>query len=359
MALSPIVSTFVDHFIALVLEASPWLLFGLVAAGLIRAWVPQDGLSRLLGGRGVKDVAMGALIGAPLPICSCGVLPTVIGLRRAGASREASTAFLVATPETSIDSVALSYALLGPYLAVMRPIAAVFSAVVTGLMMRLLPPEGEAVASAASSPAACCNASCGCSSDGETEVPASKPSAWTRTLDGLRYALSDIFEDIALWLVAGIALAAATATWVPPETLTNYGHGLAAMIVMVLVGIPMYICATASTPVAASFLLAGVSPGAAMVFMLAGPATNLATLGVVRAEMGNRGVALYLSGIVLSALAAGWVTDLLAARFGFGGQAVDLGGEAIVPGWIAWGSVAVLVWAGLRLIWARLGRARP
>ncbi|OEJ64955.1 SO_0444 family Cu/Zn efflux transporter [Magnetovibrio blakemorei] len=355
---------FADNIVLMTLDAAPWLLFGLLVAGLIHAWVPQDGIARLLGGRGVRHIVMGALLGAPLPICSCGVLPAAIGLRRAGASREATTSFLVSTPETGVDSVALSYAMLGPFLAFARPIAAVFSAIVTGLLMRFLPGE-EALElvgkthTVAAQTSCCSSGSCGgVQAQAAPEKTAQSPVR--RTLGGIGYALTDIFDDIALWLVVGLVLAATTTTWIPPSALGAYGSGIGAMVVMVLVGIPMYICATASTPVAASFLLAGVSPGAAMVFMLAGPATNIATLGVVRREMGNRGVVLYLSGIIVTAIVAGLMTDLAAESMGVN-MAVQLSGEGeFVPMWAAAGAAGVLLALGLKLfirkIRAFLGR---
>ena len=346
------IALFFDNALDLTLDAAPWLLFGLLIAGLIHAWAPQEGMARLLGGRGPKPVILGALIGAPLPICSCGVLPAAIGLRRNGASREATTAFLVATPETGVDSVALSYAMLGPFMAVARPIAAISSAIVTGLLMRILPPENATTAAPESAPSSCCNTG-SCSSEKAGGAQGSQ-SFVQRTAGGLKYALTDIFDDIALWLLVGLVLAAATTTWVPPETLGSYGSGIGAMVVMVLVGIPMYICATASTPVAASFIIAGVSPGAAMVFMLAGPATNIATLGVVRREMGTRGVGLYLTGIIVTAIVAGLLTDMAVGALGVD-MSVQLSGEGeMVPGWLAAASAGIFLALGARLFFTQV-----
>lgn len=341
------VSLFFSNLLLLTLDAAPWLLFGLIVAGLIHAWVPSDGLARLLGGRGLGSIVMGAIIGAPLPICSCGVLPAAISLRRSGASREATTSFLVATPETGADSVALSYAMLGPFMAVARPLAAIISAVVTGLLMKFLPLED--VPFERTAPDTCCSDD-SCSDRNEPE-----PTTFmARTTSGLRYALFDVFDDIAPWLLVGLVLAAVTLTWVPPQSLANYGSGFFAMVVMVVVGIPMYICATASTPVAASLLLAGVSPGAAMVFMLAGPATNVATLGVVRKEMGTLGVGLYLLGIISSALAAGLLTDVIADLLNIN-MSVQLGRhEHMVPQGLAFVSTGVLMVLGLRMFFGAL-----
>lgn len=337
---------FLDNLVHLTLEAAPWLLFGMLVAGLVKAWVPQEGLARLLGGRGLGAVVNGALIGAPLPICSCGVLPAAIGLRRGGASREATTAFLVATPETGVDSVALSFGMLGPFMAIARPIAAISSAIATGMMMRFLPPE-KTVAPEPEMAASSCGSCCSGSSK-PVEKQEAPETLLRRTMDGIRYALVDIFEDIVVWLFFGLLLAAATMTWIPPQTLATYGGGLPAMLLMVIIGIPMYICATASTPVAASMLIAGVSPGAAMVFMLAGPATNIATLGVVRQEMGNRAVSLYLSGVISTSLIAGLMTDFAAQALSID-MAVQISGDGeFIPYWIASSSTIVLLALSLK-----------
>ncbi|MBF0249179.1 MAG: SO_0444 family Cu/Zn efflux transporter [Alphaproteobacteria bacterium] len=351
------IAVFVENLIHLSLDAAPWLLVGLLLAGLIKAWAPEQGMARLMGGRGLGSVLNGALVGAPLPICSCGVLPAAIGLRRAGASREATTSFLVATPETGVDSVAVSYAMLGPFMAVARPVAAIASAVVTGLMMRFLPPE-PAVQTQPSvqGGGSCCTSSC-CGGAKPAPAPA-KPSAWTRTWGGVHYALFDIFDDLAVWLMVGLVLAAATMTWVPPQTMAEYGGGLFAMVMMVIIGIPMYICATASTPVAAGMLMAGVSPGAAMVFMLAGPATNIATLGVVRKEMGGRAVALYLTGIISSSLVAGLVTDAVASRLGVDMTVQMAAAGEVVPDIVAQASAVFLAALLVRTLLKGVGLGR-
>jgi len=181
------------------------------------------------------------------------VLPVAVGLRRAGASREATVSFMISTPETGIDSVAVSYALLGPFMAIARPIAAVASAVATGMLTALAP---EPAGPAGEDPA---GGGCGC---GTQAAQPRETGAGERTLSGLNYAFSDILDDITPWLVLGLVLAGGVATYVPFGALSAWGGGVGAMAVMLVAGIPMYICATASTPVAAALLMAGVSPGA-------------------------------------------------------------------------------------------------
>ncbi len=333
------INELLQNTLDLYLDAAPWLLLGLIAAGLIKAWLPETLLSRWLGGSGLWPITRAAFIGAPLPLCSCGVLPAALGLYRGGASRSSTVSFLIATPETGVDSIALSYAMLRPVMAVVRPIAAILSAIVAGLLTALVPESRPAPFTIPISGG--CNGGACCSN--KTESPANRESAMTTTLKGLRYAAGDILDDIALWLAVGIMLAGAVATWVPPQALATWGGGLPAMLLMIVVGVPMYICATASTPLAAALLLAGVSPGTVLVFLLAGPATNLATLAVVRKEFGTAVLVAYLAGISLTSIGLGLLLDLTLSRLNLDVVA-QLGkvGE-LVPPWLAWASGALLL----------------
>ncbi len=324
----------------LALDAAPWLLLGLIAAGLIKAWLPDEVIGRWLGGKGGWPVVKAAFLGAPLPLCSCGVVPAALALRRGGASHGSTVSFLVATPETGVDSVAVSYALLGPFMAVVRPLAALLSAIVAGLLATLVPEPVKQrspfhIRVASSTPCsggACC-----------APVQQTPANAWQRIRLGMRYALTDILDDIALWLLLGLVAAAAIVTWLPHMALAQWGSGLPAMALMVLVGIPMYICATASTPLAAGLLLAGVSPGTVLVFLLAGPATNLATLGILRKELGPRVLAAYLIGIISSSIAFGLLTDQLIVSLGIDIQAQLSAGDEVIPHWLATGSALLLI----------------
>ena len=334
---------FLDHLLSLYLDAAPWLVFGLAAAGLLQAWVPEAALQRWIGGSGSGAITRAALIGAPLPLCSCGVLPAALGLRRAGASRGATVSFLIATPETGPDSVAISYALLGPFMAVLRPIAAVLSAISAGLLTAWLAPErpgqtAESLAAEATGGSCCSSHSC-CADD---QPAPGEPGTIARSIAGLRYAFTTMLDDLALWLAIGLVLAAAVATWVPPLVMAQWGSGLLPMLGMLAVGIPMYICATASTPVAAALLLAGLSPGTVLVFLLAGPATNIATMGIVRREMGGRTLAAYLLGISLASLGLGLLTDALVAHYGIDIAAQLVEGTDLVPIGLAWASASLL-----------------
>lgn len=364
-----LLSIFLANFIEVSLEAAPWLLFGLLAAGLIKVWIPESFMKRVLGGSGMWPVVKGAIIGAPLPLCSCGVLPAAIGLRRSGASDGATLSFLVATPETGVDSIGVSYVLLGPFMTVIRVIAAVFSAIITGLLAVLflrrqkqyLPEKESAVSSCSSgscsepssTPAVEVESSC-CSTDSCSSEAEGGSEFWSRNLSGLKYGLSDIWDDIAYWLLFGVAMAAALTTFFPGQALAEWGSGLPAMILMLLVGIPMYICATASTPLAAGLLIAGISPGTILVLLLAGPATNMATIAILFKEMGRKIVIVYLIGISLSSIGFGLLTDYIVTANDIDISAQIEGATEVVPEGIAIISVIILVFAAIKPLRRRI-----
>lgn len=297
------------NFWQLLVTAAPWLLLGFSIAGLIHAFVPIGFMNKYLGADGLATTVKAALIGAPLPLCSCGVIPAALGLRRSGASKSATVSFLVATPETGVDSVLVSYALLGPIMAVVRPIAAISSAIAAGVLVgredkRPMPREDGGTASCCGkkTPEKTAVSDCGASG------PAT-PSFAEKLVSAFQFSTGKLVADTAQWLVIGLFFAALVQTFVPTAFFVSYGDGILAMTLMLLVSIPMYICATASTPIAAGLLFAGVSPGAVLVFMLAGPATNIATLGVVGKELGKRSLIAYLIGVVATAMMFGIALD--------------------------------------------------
>jgi len=332
--------TFLENTLDLFLEAAPWLVLGLAFAGLIKAWLPEGALLRWLGGRGLWPVLKAAVIGAPLPLCSCGVLPAAIGLKREGASNGATASFLVATPETGPDSIAVSYALLGPFMAVVRPVAAVFSAVSAGFLAALAPEEKKVVNAPVPS---CCAKEKSCSSQNITQ----NESLPARTVTGLRFAFGDMLDDIAGWMIVGFLVAGAAVTLVPPGTLSQFGSGLSAMLVMLVVGVPLYVCASASTPIAAAMILAGVSPGTALVFLLVGPATNFAGIVLIAKEMGVKATVGYLTGVAGGALVAGLATDWAIQAFGVDVAAQTASVHGMLPFWLEAASGVVLIGAVL------------
>jgi len=328
------------NILALALDAAPWLLLGLLLAGLIRALLPDDLARRWLGGSGLWPVTKAALVGAPIPICSCGVVPTALSLKRSGASRGSTLSFLIATPETGVDSVAVTYALMGPFMAIVRPLASILTAIGVGISVGVVERREQAQTSTATAATGhCCHHE-------SAETVLEDPSA-PGLLSGLRYAFSDLYDNIVLWMVAGLIVAGAVVTFVPPTLLAEAGSGLSAKILMFLAGIPMYICATASTPLAASLLLAGISPGTVLVFLLAGPATNLGTIGIVRREFGGPTVVTYMIGLAIFSIAAGVVTDALVGALSID-IAAQLGeGRHLFPGWVRATAFAILVLAAI------------
>ena len=308
-------------------EAAFWLLMGLVVAGLLKTFVTSDKLGRQLRGDGPWPAIKAALIGMPLPLCSCGVIPAAVGLKRGGASNSATTAFLISTPETGADSIAVSWSLLGPSMTVIRPIAAICSALAAAMLVWLSErrePETVPPAGASTSCAAQC---CGHSQAPDRNATTGSPSLGHRLWQGQRYAFTEVLGDLSLWLIVGLMVSALVVAMVPHDALANVSQGPGAMVIMALIGVPMYICASASTPLAAGLMLAGVSPGAVLVFLLAGPATNMATLGIVHREMGPRALAAYLAGVIGVAIAFGYATNALVAL-----GHVDIQGELTEAG---------------------------
>jgi len=322
------------------LSAAPWLLLGLVMAGVIKALVSETMLQRWVGGRGLGSIARAAVIGAPLPLCSCGAIPTALAMYRGGASRGPATAFLIGTPGIGVDSMAITYALLGPFMAAGRAISAVMTAIVTGLLVGRTTPASAPANTASREEKACCASGCEGTSRDADET--SEQGLGGRLARGLRYAFTDILDDISLWLLVGLLVAGVLIALVPPQQLAALGSGPGAMLLMAVIGIPLYMCATAATPIAAGLLLAGVSPGTVLVFLVAAPVTSLATLGVFRREMGNRALVAYLAGILASAVLLGLGVDAVANwwQLDITRQIEEVG--ELLPAWIEWLGLIVL-----------------
>jgi uncharacterized membrane protein YraQ (UPF0718 family) len=350
--------------LAVALSAAPWLLLGLFVSGLIKALLPEAVLKRWVGGEGLAGISRAAVIGAPLPLCSCGAIPTALTLHRAGAGRGPTTAFLVGTPGIGVDSLALSYALLGPFMMLARAIGAVFTAIVTGVLVA----AGGRDMKREQADAASCGSSCGssCKTDsahGHEHGGAHAQGLGVRLRAGMNYAFDDLLEDIGPWLLGGLLIAGALITFLPPQALASHGSGLPVMLLMAVIGVPLYICAAAATPVAAGMLLAGVSPGTVLVFLLAGPITSAATLGLLRREFGNAGLACYLAGIITSAICAGLVVDALVGMAGIDVVAQAGAASELLPTWFEASALALLLWFGTRpvrrLALNRLSRPLP
>lgn len=284
----------IDNFILLFTESAPYLLLGLLLAGIIRMLIPDTWITKFLGEK--SSVVTAAVIGTPIPLCSCSIIPTAIGIRRAGASKASTASFMVATPETGVDSIGVTLALMGPVMAIARPISAILSAITAGTLVRLWDTETPPIQEDA------VKSCCGGKKKQDLTLAEKMKNA-------VLYGYGKLLSDFMGWLLVGIGFAALIQTFVPPTLLSEYGNGILAMLIAVLISIPMYICATASTPVAAGLMLSGISPGAALVFMLTGPATNIATLMVVKNELGMRSLMGYLTGVIVTALVMGLSLD--------------------------------------------------
>jgi uncharacterized protein len=341
-----------QEILGLGLQAAPWLLLGLVVAGLIKACVPEALLQRLVGGDGIGAIGRAAVIGAPLPLCSCGAIPTALMLHRNGAGRGPTTAFMVATPGIGADSVALTYALLGPVIMLARVLGALVSAVLTGLFVAAGSDRSEACrvepASACSPESASTGASCSTGCRGPALAAAPEPGIGERLRNGLSYAFNDLFEDIGGWMLGGLVLAGLIVWAVPPQAFAAIATGIPAMLLMAVIGIPIYICATAATPIAVAMMLAGASPGTVLVFLLAGPITSMATLAVLQREMGTPAVARYLAGIVATTVLAGFLLDQAIGWSDLDVMATMGAAQDVVPDWLEWGALTVLVLLALR-----------
>jgi uncharacterized membrane protein YraQ (UPF0718 family)/copper chaperone CopZ len=291
---------------AVLAAMAPYLLLGFFVAGVLSILISAEWVERHLGGRGLGQVFKASLFGVPLPLCSCGVLPVAASLRRQGASRGATTAFLVSTPQTGVDSIAVTYALLGPFVAVVRPLAALLTGFVGGALVHVADGRDGDEANRAANTG---TGQSSCSMDGcRDDEPAHRHSF----PDALRYGFVTLPRDIGKALLVGVALSGVISALIAPDTLRAYlGGGIVPMLVAMAIGIPLYVCATASTPIAASLIVAGLSPGAALVFLITGPATNSAALVTVWKVLGRRATILYLATIAVGALVTGIVVDSL------------------------------------------------
>ncbi len=329
------VSSLLQAFIEVLASLAPFLLLGFTVAGLLHAFVPPRIMARALGGTGLRGIVAGAAIGIPLPLCSCGVVPVAVELRKRGASRGATASFLVATPETGVDSIATSVAVLHPLMVVFRPVAALITAIASGVAVERLSTPPQTAADSAD----------GCCEHGEEDITGDARGI----RGGLRYAFDDLFAEVAVYLLPAILITAALTVWldVPTAVTAAIGSPFVQMLVLLGLGIPVYVCATAATPIAAALIVAGFSPGAALVFLLAGPATNLMTISAVVNMLGRRAAVVYCATIAITSLAFGALLDAIYAAWGIapaaraGHQHEHIGilhwtSAAIVGGLVAW-----------------------
>ena len=304
------------------LDLSPSLLLGLLIAGLIHVYLPVGFVHRGLSRPDLKGVVRASLVGVPLPLCSCGVIPTALGLRREGASKGATTAFLISTPQTGVDSVLVSAAFLGWPFALFKVVAAFVTGLIGGVLVnRLTEPD---------------------------TVPAPSPAAESGSSGGglgeaVRYAVMDLLGAIDLWILAGVVVAALITTLLPADYFASqsWSQGLWGMLVVLVIALPLYVCTTGSVPIAASLIAAGLPAGSALVLLMAGPATNLATFGAVYRTLGGRILLIYLGTVAVMSILFGLLFDGLLQGQGVGGHGVH--GHHEGSGWLGVLSALVLI----------------
>ena len=304
-----------NQFIDLVTEMSPYLLLGFLLAGLMHAFIPGTIYSKYLAKPNMRSVVLAALFGIPLPLCSCGVLPTAMSLRREGASKGAAVSFLIATPQTGVDSIIATFSLMGLPFAIIRPIAALATAIFGGKMVNVI--EGDEGAGKFDSTNEqthddlCGDSCCG----GHDKVPTSFVG---KVIEALRYAYIDMMESVGKWLVVGLIVAGLITIFVPDSYFEIFkDNSFTSMLLVLCISIPMYLCATGSIPIAVALMMKGLTPGAALVLLMAGPACSVASVLVVSKVLGRRTLTAYLGSIISGAVGFGLVTDYLLPRAWF------------------------------------------
>ena len=291
-------------------------------------------VAKHLGKGRFMSVFKAALFGIPIPLCSCGVLPAAASLKKQGANNGATTAFLISTPESGVDSISITWALLDPIMTIARPLSAFITAFVAGISENLIhrpKPPGPIIADLQSTGDSCCD-------------DIKRQSTLKKIMAGVNYAAKDIWGDLAGWFFIGILLAGIISALIPDDMIARWlGGGLSSMLLMLLFGIPLYICATASTPIAAAFILKGVSPGAALVFLLVGPATNITSLSVLIGLLGKRATILYLLSISVVSVICGLLVDQVYNALAISAQAsVGQAGE-IMPDMVEIAATLLLI----------------
>lgn len=324
-------------------ELAVWLLLGVAAAGVLHIFLPVDFVRRHLGKGTLRNVVKASLLGVPMPLCSCGVIPAAIGLKRDGASDGAAVAFLVSTPQTGLDSITVSAVFLGIPFALFKVFSAFITGLIGGLAIGATTPPATAAAAASPAPGRHkCRSLTECA------------AAW------FDFAVDDLLYAVWKWIVLGILISAAISTFITEGALaaSPWVTGLTGMVLMLIVSLPLYVCATASVPIAASLVTAGMPMGAALVFLMAGPATNIATLGAVYSEFGRRVTAIYLTVLAVCSITLGWLFNIYV-----GGRPhveVDIGAHDST--WSIVGAVVLLIlfaWFAVRDLrnWAHRRRA--
>lgn len=325
---------FVVEFFHALIELSnamaPYILFGLIFAGFLHELVPESIVKNHLGRDSVWSVIKATIFGIPLPVCSCGVIPLATSIKKSGASNGSTLSFLISTPITGVDSILATYGMFGWAFTIYRVITSMIISIIAGIITNFYGEEEEKVKPAFNVTAystdsntgmnftamkstsntqeeeSCEGGSC-CSSEIDE-----KKSFTTLVKDAFAYAFGTLLSDIASPLLVGLLLGALITVAIPEnlsEILLEYSW--LSYIIVIAIAVPMYVCATASLPIAAGLMLAGVAPGAAFVFLSAGPATNTITIGVVKKMLGTRTLYIYLGTIIIGSVLFGFGLDYI------------------------------------------------
>ncbi|MCF8381053.1 MAG: permease [Bacteroidales bacterium] len=314
------ISDFWSELVILTLEMAPYLLLGFLFAGVLYAWFPSHKIVRYLGKNNSASALNAALLGIPLPLCSCGVIPTGISFYKNGASKGSAVSFLISTPQTGVDSIMVTWSLLGLPMAIIRPIIAFVTGVLGGVLTNSLEKKENGHAK-------------------PVQKPLVEEKKKVGILGMLNYAFGEFLEDIVKWLVIGLLIAALIAVIIPDDFFLRYlSNDYLSMLIILAASIPLYVCATGSVPIAAVLLMKGLSPGAAIVFLMAGPATNAATISVIGNSLGRKTLYRYLFSIIAGALVFGTIVNEFLPRewFAISMPGMDMGehNHGILPHWI-------------------------
>jgi uncharacterized membrane protein YraQ (UPF0718 family)/copper chaperone CopZ len=318
-----IINSYISEFFNLLNEMSPYLLFGFLIAGILHVVMPNERVAKYLGGSNFKSVFNASMFGVPLPLCSCGVIPTGLSFYKNGASKGSAVSFLISTPQTGVDSILATYSLLGLPFAILRPFIALVTGIFGGLLTIKLNNGANVTVPV-------------------TPTAAAKPR--NTIMEIFRYAFIEFMEDIAKWLLIGIVIAALISVLIPDGFFTAYlGNDLLSMLLVLVAAVPLYVCATGSIPIAAVLIMKGLSPGAALVFLMAGPATNIATITLVGKVMGRKTLFAYLFSIVAGALLFGFIINQFLPREWFTTMASHNHSHSeMLPLWLQTGSSIIL-----------------
>ncbi|MBU1078678.1 MAG: SO_0444 family Cu/Zn efflux transporter [Spirochaetes bacterium] len=315
----------------LLLEMAPYLILGFFIAGLLYIIISKEKIYKHFSRNNLLSIIKASLFGVPLPLCSCGVIPVAAHLRKEGAGKSSTLSFLTSTPTTGVDSIMATYSLLGPLFAVIRPVAAFIGGIVAGSLNSIF--DGEKVKKIHEKySCSICN----------IDQPHTH-SLWEKVKVMFRYGFFDLVEDVWKWLAIGIAAGGMISFFIPEKIISAYlGSSIIAYPVMLAISIPMYVCATGSIPIAASLILKGMSPGAGLIFLIAGPATNTATLSFVGGKLGKKSLIVYLIAIIFTSLAFGILVDQIWYASGKD-MALISGGMKMLPQYVKVGSAIILL----------------